>query len=323
MADNQFDEKPRLKNLTEPESGSDKAKHFLKDFLNNFKIHRSPGKKEPFKANPRILFAVLGGICAALIILSAVYEPIARPFRTAASFIVVPAQNGINIVGSWMSDRLDDLRSRQDLAEENRALRKTNEELRSMNNELRQQSDKIERYEELLDLKSEYSNYDTIAAQIISKDASKWFSSFTVNKGSNHGVMQNMNVVAQGGLVGVVSEVGPTYSTIRTVINDSSSISAMFEYSTDLCIVRGNLTSMENNIIDFSDASVTVSLSEGDAVVTSNVSSIYLPGLLIGYITDFRTDGNELTQSGHIRPVVNFDNMSEVLIITKLKETSD
>ena len=61
----------------------------------------------------------------------------------------------------------------------------------------------------------------------------------------------------------------------------------------------------------------------GEKIVTSNVSDKYLPGILIGYVVDYRLDANDLTQSGYIKPVVDFSDLQEVLIITKLKETSD
>ena len=314
---------PGLVDATDGQIPTEKGKSKLGDFLSNFKIHKSPGKKEPFKANPKILFGILAAICCILIILSAIFEQVARPFKTAAAAVVVPAQSGINIVGTWISERIDAINTIEALAEENRQLKDTIEELRASNTTLLQENSKVERLRSLLALKDDYSSYETVAVNIISKDASKWFSTFTVNKGSLDGIEQNMNVVASGGLVGVVSEVGPNYSTVRTIINDDSNISAAFEYTTDLCVVSGNLSSMDDNIIDFSNASINVELSVGDAVVTSDVSSIYLPGLLIGYISDFQTDGNELTQSGHITPVVDFDNLSEVLIITQLKETSD
>lgn len=301
----------------------DNNKSSFKDFLNRFRIHKASGKKEPFKANPKILFAILAVLCVALIILSSIFEQVAAPFKTAASYLIVPSQSGINKVGSWLSDRFDEFKGLQNLAEENRQLQARIDELLAENNELRQQSDKLARYEEILELRSEYENYDTIAAEIISKDASKWFSSFIISKGTNHGIQKNMNVVAHGGLVGVITDVGSNYAIVRTIINDSSNISASFESKTDLCVVSGNLVSMEDNLIDFSEASVTVEINEGDAVVTSNVSSIYLPGLLIGHVADHQIDGNELTQSGHVTPVVDFDNLSEVLVITKLKEITD
>lgn len=314
---------PGLIDITEGPAPAEKTKRRLGDFLSNFRIHKSPGKKEPFKANPKILFGILAAVCIILIILSALFEQVARPFKTAANYLVVPAQSGINVVGTWLSDQLDKLNTIENLTNENKELKKTIDELRAENHKLRQENSEVNNLKSMFALKDEYSEYDTVAVKIISKDASKWFSSFTVNKGSNDGIMKNMNVVAQGGLVGVVTDVSPNFSTVRTVINDDSNISASFEYTTDLCVISGNLTAMQDYLIDFSNASINADIKVGDAVVTSNVSSIYLPGLLIGYVTDFQTDGNELTQSGHISPVADFDNLSEVLIITQLKETSD
>lgn len=58
----------------------------------------------------------------------------------------------------------------------------------------------------------------------------------------------------------------------------------------------------------------------GEQVVTSNVSGKYLEGILIGYITEINEDSNQLTKSGYISPAVDFEHLSEVLIIKNLKE---
>ena len=55
-------------------------------------------------------------------------------------------------------------------------------------------------------------------------------------------------------------------------------------------------------------------------VVTSKISNKFLPGILVGYVTETTKDSNELTQSGKIIPVVDFEHIDEVLVITKLKE---
>ena len=57
----------------------------------------------------------------------------------------------------------------------------------------------------------------------------------------------------------------------------------------------------------------------GDQMVTSNISSKFLPGLLVGYISSIQKDGNNLTVSGEVKPVVDFEHLEEVLIIKKLK----
>ena len=56
-------------------------------------------------------------------------------------------------------------------------------------------------------------------------------------------------------------------------------------------------------------------------LLTSYISDKYLPGILIGYITNITDDGNKLTKSGYLMPVVDFSQIEEVLVITQLKET--
>ena len=61
-------------------------------------------------------------------------------------------------------------------------------------------------------------------------------------------------------------------------------------------------------------------IDSGEQIVTSHISSKYLPGILIGYVYDIKTDANNLTRSGLITPAVDFQHMQEVLVITKTKQ---
>ena len=63
-------------------------------------------------------------------------------------------------------------------------------------------------------------------------------------------------------------------------------------------------------------------ISQGEPIVTSNVSSKYLPGILIGYVSDLKNDSNDLTKSGTLTPAVDFKHLQSVLVILQTKETS-
>ncbi len=313
-----------LVDINEPAPSSERLKNSLKSFLGNFRIHKSSSKrKKPFKFNTRILFAVLAALCAALIILTSVSDSFAAPFRSVVSVFVVPAQKGINSIGTFVSDLIEQSRDIEELTEENEQLKEEIKKLEEENSYLQSKSEQVDELNELLELKNLYSDYETTAANVVAKDSSSWFSTFTIDKGSLDGIEENMNVVYEGGLVGVVSEVGLNYSTVTSIINDGSNISAMLKDTNDICVVSGNLSLMSSNLMEFSDFDASAALYEGAEVVTSNVSSIYLPGILIGYISEYELDGNGLTQSGYITPAVNFDNLTQVLIIKQLKETSD
>ena len=130
-----------------------------------------------------------------------------------------------------------------------------------------------------------------------------------------------MNVISGGGLVGIVTEVGPNWSTVRSIIDDNSNVSAMVSTTSDGCIVAGDLRLIDEgslNIVKLVDADNKVHV--GDKIVTSYISEKFLPGILIGYISELNNDANNLTKSGYITPVVDFRHLQEVLVILELKE---
>ena len=67
----------------------------------------------------------------------------------------------------------------------------------------------------------------------------------------------------------------------------------------------------------------TAKIKEGEEIVTSHISDKFLQGLSIGYVQDITTDPSNLTQTAHVTPVVNFDQLETVLVITKLKDSSE
>ena len=117
-----------------------------------------------------------------------------------------------------------------------------------------------------------------------------------------------------------MTKVGPNWATVRSIIDDDSNVSAMVSTTSDTCIVAGNL-----QLIDQGTISLVKLLDDnnhvhvGDKVVTSNISEKYLPGILIGYISELNNDANNLTKSGQLTPVVDFRHLQEVLVIRTLK----
>ena len=318
------DKKNKYKDKTVPESGTEKIGNFTKSFLANFKIHKAPDKESLLsRIKPKYVFFFLGILCCAFIILSLTVESFSKPFKAAVSTVVVPIQDGVNDIGLWISDQFEKSRNIEALNEKNEELQDQVDELTAENESLKQYQSLVEELEELLELKSSFTDYETVAAQVVSKSSDNYFSTFTINKGSNDGIEVDMNIIADGGLVGIVTDVGLNYSTCRALSYDDNNVSAMLEETLDICVVTGNLTLMEDNLLAFSDMSASAQISEGMTIVTSTVSSKYLPNLIIGYVDSYEVDGNGLTISGYITPAVDFDSLTYVLVITTLKETSD
>lgn len=246
-----------------------------------------------------------------------------EPIRTICNYVFVPMQKGLDYVGESISINSDDTKTKEQLIAENEQLQEQIDELSTQLTNTRLQQSELDTLRELYDLDQTYADYKTTGAHVIGKGTSNWFNTFTIDKGSMDGIKVDMNVIAGSGLVGIVTDVGKNYAVVRAIIDDTSNVSGMILSNNDNCIVSGNLKSMtESNMITFSNLEDSEDkVSTGDSVVTSNISDKYLPGLLIGYVTDITEDNNNLTKSGEITPVVDFKHLQDVLVITQLKET--
>lgn len=243
------------------------------------------------------------------------------PLRFVANYTVIPMQKGISYVGRFMSDLSDNFKTLEEMKKENDELQTKVDELTIDNTRLRQEQYELERLRELYKLDENYSDYTKIGAHVIANNGSNWFNDFTIDKGSNDGIKKDCNVLAGSGLVGIVTEVGPNYARVRSIIDDSSNISGMILSTSDTCIVRGDLKQMSDGRIRFEKlANNDNEIEVGEQVVTSHVSSRFLQGLFIGYISEVEVDSNNLTRSGYITPAVDFTKLQEVLVITTTKQ---
>lgn len=270
----------------------------------------------------KYLLLILTILCTLLMLITFGTDVFNRPLNSAVGYVVVPFQQGIGKVGEWLSKRSDELIQIRKLLDENAALREQVAALTEENTLLQQDKYELNNLRDLMDLNEQYGEYNKVGARIISRDSGNWYSSFLIDKGSNDGFAVNMNVIAGGGLVGRITSVGPNWARVTSIISDNSNVSGMTLSTEDNLIVSGDLKLMAENCISFSQLVDSKNLvAEGDKVVTSNISDIYLPNILIGYISSLDKDANNLTKSGLITPAVDFEHLGEVLVITDRKQT--
>lgn len=277
------------------------------------------------RLSTKYMLLIMTIVCITLIFTSLTLNISGGPLNTVAGYIFVPMQKGINTAGQWISDKTNDFKTLAQVQEENQKLKEQNDELTSQLNTIKLEKYDLDNLRELLDLDEKYPSYQKVAASVIAKDTGNWFSVFTIDKGSKDGLKKGMNIMAGSGLVGIITDVGPNYAKVRSIIDDSTNVSAMVTTTGDNMNVSGNLQTMNSDqAITFSelrDSEDKVQI--GDPVVTSYVSDQYQQGILIGYIASIESDSNKLTKSGTITPVVDFEHMENVLVILDTKETGD
>ena len=261
------------------------------------------------------LLVIMTFFCGSAVVSTLASGVTSEPLAEAAGMIVVPFEKSINGIGSWIGEINQTFQDKQDLIDKNQELQDAVDTLTEQNNIL------IQNQSELYNLDEEYSSYPKVAARIISKDPGNWYDTFMINRGSNDGIRVDNNVIAGKGLVGIVTEVGPNWATVRAIIDDSSNVSAMTVGTDDTCVVEGELELIDEGKLRFSqlydkDDKVTV----GERVVTSNISDKYVEGLFIGYVSEIELDTNNLTKAGTIVTPVDFQHLKDVFVITVNKQ---
>ena len=238
-------------------------------------------RKNQFSTSNKYWLLILAIICIVLMGLSGFAESGKGPLSWAAGYTIVPMQKGINRVGMWIGDVSENFATLQEIKKENKELKSRLEEMTTENNRLQQNSATLERYKELYKMDQNTADYPKVAANVIASENSNWFSKFTIDKGSNDGIREDMNVLSGSG---------------------------------DLQTVQDGLLKFEQLANNENEVAV------GEQVVTSNISSKYLQGLLVGYISEVNVDSNNLTRSGYIIPATDFKELQEVLVITTTKQ---
>lgn len=273
------------------------------------------------KNNTKYFLFGLSLLCVCMIGITTIKGSILNPLRTAVGYVLVPIQSGVNRVGGGLYNELSSVGKLKTALAENETLKTRVDELTEENTRLRSEQFELERLRSLYELDQEYMQYHKIGARIIAKDSGSWFSVFRIDKGSDDGIKEDMNVIAGGGLVGIVTDVGANYATVRSIIDDSSRVSAMAQQSGDSCIVAGDLQLFKEGRLKLSYMEKDDDIKDGNMIVTSNISGKFLPGILVGYATDITVDYNDnLTKSGYLIPAARFDRLQEVLVITDLKD---
>lgn len=253
-------------------------------------------KRRKFVMPSKYILLIMSILCVGMMILTFTTDIVVKPLSIVSGYVLVPFQEGISEVGMWFTKRSDELKQLRDVMAENEALQAKIDELSIENSNLLQDKYELTKLRELYELDEKYEEYEKVGARVIGKDPGNWFSVFLIDKGSSDGIEVNMNVMAGSGLVGIVTQVGTNWATVRTVIDDASNVSAMVLSTSDRLVVTGDLQLMESGVIRFAQLKdEDDSVVKGDQIVTSNISDKFLPGITIGYINEINTDSNNLT----------------------------
>jgi len=273
--------------------------------------------------NPRGGLLIVIGICLFLILVSSISPGFGETVRSGFNAVLMPMQKGMNRVGRSLFDFIEKQRDLSHVQEDNAVLSEEISYLREENARLKIKEKELSELRGLLNLREQYPEYSTLGAHVIGRSSGNWYQTLLIDKGERDGIQVGMNVLAGGGLVGEVSAVGKNSATVTTIINSGHYVSAMSARNGQSFLVAGDLNLYTDGMLRLENIPLESDISLGDMVVTSNISDVYLPGILIGYVEGVEEDSSRLQKVGTLRPVAAFDDLDMVLIITTLKSAEE
>ena len=253
-------------------------------------------------------------ILVLLVILTNIENSNLSYIENVANKLVNPVQNGLTYMKNKLHGNSSFFTNINDLKTENEDLQKKNSELEEKLREYETVKAENETLKEYLGLTQKYSDYKTVAANVISRDISNYSKTIVINVGKKNGVKENMTVIASEGLVGYVISVTDSTSKVQTIVDSSSNTSSILSTTRDSVICKGMLG--ENSSLKAVYIPTDATVASGDVVETSGLGGIFPKGIYIGKVTKVVNTNNLVDRYAIVETAVNYNKLETVLVIT-------
>ena len=173
-----------------------------------------------------------------------------------------------------------------------------------------------QRLRALLDLKSSHEDYQLVDAYIIGWNSTDWSNTFTINRGTTSGINEGLcAITANGEVVGLVTEAGPNYAIVKTVLDSTLEISATIATSGYNGMVSGGYIDGHDTLLKMDYLPSSAIIRNHDQVVTSG-STVYPRGLIMGYVVDAGFEETGVAKFALLDPAAEISSMEQVFILT-------
>lgn len=237
-----------------------------------------------------------------------------QTFKGFVQAVFSPVQNATSWVSSTGGGFFNEILNFRATARENETLKtrlaQTELELRNI------QEAKTENYrlQGLLALKAE-PGPEKVFARVIARDASVWFNTIMINRGSSSGIALNMPVITPGGIVGRVVAVSPVTAQVMLITDEKAAAGAIVGQlggSGALGSVRGLGNS---GLVEMRYVSGLQKVETGDYILTTGQDGIYPPGLNVGEVIEVKNGTATQPHQIYIRPSARLDQLTEVAVL--------
>jgi len=277
----------------------------------------------PIFSNKKLIGWVLGGIVTLLLITFSL---------TVGSNIVSQGVNDVtNILGRMLAypansvnDFMESISNLTNTYQENQTLKQKVETIYELEVQLNDLKKDNEKMKEALKLQDTLNEYSLINATVIARNPDTWRDIVTINKGANDGLIPQMSVMSDNGLVGKVLDVNPTSARVALLSNNDNTlvrVAAMIQGEKES--IYGTLTGFdhEKNILIMSQIQATQEIKVGDKVVTSGLGGVSPSSLYIGTVEEVAMDRFGLYKEVRIKPAADTNDVRYVTVVKRTSES--
>ena len=238
------------------------------------------------------------------------------PLSGLSNSLRIPVQGAVGSVVDWMQGIYGYIYQYDKLVAENETLRR---QLAEAQDQVRASAEAAEeniRLRTLLGYLEKNTTFVTESAMITSWDASNWVSAFTISKGSNQGIELGDCVITESGmLVGQVFELGTNWATVRSIVDVNMDAGVLVGDGAIAAMLVGDYALMQESKCKLSYFTEDVTLFSGDSVVTSGRGGAFPAGIVVGTVTELRSEAGGQSFYAVVDPAVDLSLLSQVFII--------
>ena len=219
---------------------------------------------------------------------------------TAISTLYFPAQRIVSAVGHYKS-----------MALENEQLKEENARLRQETYHAREGLQELARLHTLVRFDDKW-DYPIVTSRVVGHNPGRFLTTMVINRGTEHGVHENMPVFSMNGLVGKVSKATLNHSRVQLLVDPNLKLSVMDRKTR----VVGFLESMDGVRLT-AMVPTHAGIRAGDTLITSGLGGIFPKGIPVGTVKDIRKSDLDVMRQMDVEPFQDFTTLEEVFVMEK------
>ena len=233
--------------------------------------------------------------------------------------ITAPVQSLTSGLSGSITGFLDQFLRASEISQENEQLREENRKLIEQMVDYENYKHENESLKEQLGIQEENPQWETMTASVIGRDPSDQFYSFTIDKGTLDGVSYQDPVITADGLVGIVSEVGPVFAKVTTILDVRLNVACQDVRTQDVATISGDIEMAQQGKCKMSLIPRESGIAKGNIVQTAGTSGLYPQGIVVGRVSDVGFEPQGTMMYAVVEPANDIKSIKDVVIITSFK----